>query len=109
MRRGFNQAEFKTTILNKGQKVEEVVEFSLSGDIDKLAKHFGNPPDLPENTIDILSDYDNFEAFVKGASDFEGKPRNYDSEIKYIFNFPRCRTIVSCGFCYQLSQKFLSL
>lgn len=87
LQKGFNQAEFKTTILNKGQKVEEVVEFSLSGKKEKLLSTFGDPPSLPENTIDILSDYDNFEAFVKGASDFEGKPRNYDSEIKYIFNF----------------------
>lgn len=87
LKKGFNQAEFKTTILNKGQKVEEVIEFSLSGDRSKLTKYFGNPPDLPENTIDILSDYDNFEAFVKGAKDFGDVPRNYDSEIKYIFNF----------------------
>lgn len=87
LKKGFNQAEFKTTIFNKGQKVEEVVEFSLSGDRSKLTKYFGNPPDLPENTIDILNDYDNFEAFVKGAKDFGDVPRNYDSEIKYIFNF----------------------
>ncbi|HEX8574881.1 MAG TPA: hypothetical protein VF677_01165 [Flavobacterium sp.] len=87
LEKGFNQAEFKTTILNKGQKVQEVVEFSLSGDKSKLTKYFGNPTNLPENTIDILSDYDNFEAFVKGASDFGNVPRNYDSEIKYIFNF----------------------
>lgn len=87
LRRGFNQAEFKTTILNKGQKVEEVVEFSLSGDKDKLLTVFGDPPSLPQNTIDILSDYNNFEAFVKGAKDFGNRARYYDSEIKYIFNF----------------------
>lgn len=65
----------------------EVIEFSLSGKKEKLLTAFGEAPSLPENTIDILSDYDNFEAFVKGAGDFNGIPRNYDSEIKYIFNF----------------------
>ncbi|MDR6969669.1 hypothetical protein J2X31_003703 [Flavobacterium arsenatis] len=89
LRRGFNQAEFKTTIFNQGKKIDEIVEFSISGDKDKLITSFGNPPDLPPNAIDILDDYDNFEAFVKGASDFSGNPRNYDSEIKYIFNFLR--------------------
>ena len=87
LKKGFNLAEFKTTILNKGQKVEEVVEFSLSGDKEKLLTVFGDSPSLPENTIDILSDYDNFKAFVKGAEDFGNRARFYDSEIKYIFNF----------------------
>jgi len=87
LQKGFNQAEFKTTIFNQRKKVDEVVEFSLSGDKSKLTKYFGNPPDLPENTIEILNDYDNFEVFVKGARDFSDLPRNYDSEIKYIFNF----------------------
>lgn len=87
LKKGFNQAEFKTTIFNQGEKVKEVVEFSLSGKREKLLSAFGDPPNLPENTIDILSDYENFETFVKGAEDFGGIPRNYDSEIKYIFNF----------------------
>jgi hypothetical protein len=87
LQKGFNKAEFKTIIYSKGKKVEEVTEFSISGRRTRLTDEFGNPPDLPPNTIDILNDYDNFEAFVKGANDFEGNPRNYDSEIKYIFNF----------------------
>ena len=87
LRRGFNQAEFKTTIFNQGKKMDEILEFSLSGDKSKLTEYFGNAPDLPENTIDVLNDYDNFEAFVNGAKDFNNQARNYDSEIKYIFNF----------------------
>ncbi|MDH6251798.1 hypothetical protein M2347_001525 [Chryseobacterium sp. H1D6B] len=87
LKKGFNQAEFKTAIYNQGKKVEEITEFSLSGDKMKLTNYFGNPPDLPENTIDILSDYENFESFVKGAFDFNQQLRGYDSEIKYVFNF----------------------
>ncbi len=87
LQKGFNQAEFRTVIMNQGRKVDEVVEFSISGDKSKLSTYFGKPPKLPENTIDVLNDYENFEAFVKGASDFSKQSRKYDSEIKYIFNF----------------------
>lgn len=87
LKKGFNQAEFKTIIYNNGKKIEEIAEFSISGDKNKLLAAFGDPPVLPENIIDILDDYDNFEAFVKGTSDFLGQPRSYDSELKYIFNF----------------------
>ncbi len=86
LKRGFNQAEFKTTIKSKGNLIEEIEEFSISGDQNKLAL-FGNPPKLPPNTIDVIDDWDNFEKFVKGAVDFRNRPRNYDIEIKYIFNF----------------------
>ena len=87
LKRGFNQAEFKTSIFIKGKKIDEVVEFSISGRKSKIIDNFGNPPNLPSNTINILDDYDNFEKFVKGAKDFGNRGREYDSEIKYIFNF----------------------
>lgn len=86
LKRGFNQAEFKTTIKSKGNLIEEIEEFSISGDKVKLTA-FGNPPKLPPNTIDFVDDWDNFEKFVEGVVDFRNRPRNYDSEIKYIFNF----------------------
>ena len=85
--KGFNQAEFKTIIKNKGKLIEEVEEFSISGDKTKLLGNFGDPPHLPPNTINVLDDWENFEKFVEGAKDFGNRPRNYDSEIKYIFNF----------------------
>lgn len=87
LKRGFNQAEFKTTIKKKGKLIEEVEEFSVSGDKDKWLGNFGDPPQLPPNTINVLDDWENFEKFVEGAIDFGNRPRKYDSEIKYIFNF----------------------
>lgn len=87
LQKGFNQAEFKTIIFKNGKKVDEVIEFSLSGKKDKLLTAFGNPPNLPPNTIDILDNYDDFLTFVEGAVDFAGQVRKYDSEIKYIYNF----------------------
>ncbi|MBB6371506.1 hypothetical protein [Chryseobacterium shigense] len=87
LKRGFNQAEFKTTIKKKGKLIEEVEEFSVSGDKDKWLGSFGDPPELPPNTINVLDDWENFEKFVDGAVDFANRPRKYDSEIKYIFNF----------------------
>jgi len=89
LKKGFNQAEFKTSIYKNGVKVEDIKEFSLSGDKEKLIKAFGDPPKLPPNTIDILPDYEKFESFSITASDFEGIPRGFDSELKYIFNFLR--------------------
>ena len=87
LKKGFNQAEFKTIIKNRGKLIEEVEEFSISGKKEKLIRDFGNPPDLPPNTINVLDDWANFEKFVERAVDFEGQVRKYDSEIKYIFNF----------------------
>lgn len=87
LKKGFNQAEFKTTIKRKGKLIEEVEEFSISGDKNRLIGNFGDPPELPPNTINVLDDWENFKKFVEGAVDFAGQPRNYDSEIKYIFNF----------------------
>lgn len=86
LKRGFNQAEFKTTIKKKGKLIEEVEEFSVSGN-KKRWSEFGDPPELPPNTINVLDDWENFEKFVEGAVDFSGGMRKYDSEIKYIFNF----------------------
>ncbi|WP_294310472.1 hypothetical protein [uncultured Chryseobacterium sp.] len=87
LKRGFNQAEFRTIIKKKGKLIEEVEEFSVSGDKNKWLGSFGDPPDLPPNTINVLDDWENFEKFVEGAVDFANRPRMYDSEIKYIFNF----------------------
>lgn len=53
----------------------------------KIKNNFGNPPKLPPNTIEILDDYDKFVRFVAGARDAFGKLRQFDSELKYIFNF----------------------
>jgi len=85
--KGFNQAEFKVKFIENGKIFDEVEEFSLSGDFDKLAKKFGNPPQLPENTIDILSMYDEYMKFSSGAFDLTGRSRKFDSEIKFIYNF----------------------
>ncbi|HFK5508304.1 hypothetical protein [Elizabethkingia anophelis] len=87
LKKGFNQAEFKTIIKNRGKLIEEVEEFSISGKKEKLIRDFGNPPNLPPNIINVLDDWENFEKFVEGVIDFEGQARKYDSEIKYIFNF----------------------
>ena len=87
LKKGFNQAEFKTTIYKKGKKIDEFVEYSISRDMNKFIANFGNPPSLPTNTINIIDDFETFEKFVEGAVDFNGRARGYDSEIKYIFNF----------------------
>lgn len=83
----YNQAEFTTTVLNKGKKTEVIKEFSLSGDKNAILESFGNPPKLPENTVDVFLDYDDFLDFVEGAIDYEKRARRFDSEIKYIYNF----------------------
>ncbi|PTX60506.1 hypothetical protein C8N46_106151 [Kordia periserrulae] len=88
--KGYNQAQFKTTIKLQSKLIEKIDEFSMSGAYDEFfKKRFGNPPDwkLPKNTIDVFTDYDDFVKFVKDALDFEGIPRVFDSEIKYIYNF----------------------
>lgn len=87
LKKGFNQAEFKTVIKKKGKLVEEVEEFAVSGKRSRWIDEFGDPPDLPLNTINVLDDWENFEKFVEGAIDFVGQVRKYDSEVKYIFNF----------------------
>ena len=86
LKSGFNQAEFKTIIKKKGKLIEEIEEFSISGNRNRWSE-FGDPPKLPPNTINVLDDWENFEKFVDGAIDFSGGIRKYDSEIKYIFNF----------------------
>lgn len=65
----FNQAEFKTTIKKKGKLIEEVEEFSVSGN-KKRWSEFGDPPELPPNTINVLNDWENFEKFVEGSGRF---------------------------------------
>lgn len=52
-----------------------------------MSRIFADPPELPPNTINVLDDWENFEKFVDGAVDFANRPRKFDSEIKYIFNF----------------------
>lgn len=82
-----NQAEFRTIIKKHGQLVEDVKEYFISGNQDKIIKNFGNPPRVPKDLIDVLDDYDNFLKFAKGAADEIPRSREYDSELKYIFNF----------------------
>ncbi|OPB88639.1 hypothetical protein BB020_03135 [Elizabethkingia occulta] len=106
LKKGFNQAEFKTIIKSKGKLIEEVEEFSISGDKTKLLDNFGNPPKLPPNTINVLDDWENFKKFVGGAGDFANRPRNYDSEIKYIFNFLKNHANKGDEFIIETSNIF---
>ncbi|WP_075342945.1 hypothetical protein [Tenacibaculum agarivorans] len=87
--KGHNQAEFNIKFLDNGKPFDEVGEFSFSGSRKDIFERFGNPPKLPENTIDIFEDYDGFTKFVTGVFDFGGRPRKFDSEIKFIYNFLR--------------------
>lgn len=69
---------------------------------------FGNPPKLPKNTINILDDYATYEAFVKGAIDWNSRARMYDSEIKYIFNFLKNHINKGDEFIIETSNIFKS-
>ena len=82
-----NQGTFKVKYLEDGRITKEFDEFSTSGNREKILKNFGDPPKLPENTVDILTDYDEFVKFSTGAFDLMGRPRKFDSEIKFIYNF----------------------
>lgn len=82
-----NQAEFRTVIRKKGKQIEEVKEYFISGDKKRLYSNFGDPPKLPEDLVDVLDDYENFSKFASGAVDKSNRFRNFDSELKYIFNF----------------------
>lgn len=62
-------------------------EFSLSGNLEKMTKSFGNHPKFPPNTVNILDNFQEFETFVTGAYDLYGRSRHFDSEIKFIYNF----------------------
>ncbi|MFL0097315.1 hypothetical protein V3A08_05885, partial [Tenacibaculum maritimum] len=79
--KGHNQADFNIKFFENGKQFDEVVEFSLSGDKDKVLTTFGVSPLLPPNTIDIFKNYDEFITFVTGAYDLTGRARKYDSEI----------------------------
>ncbi|WP_028888315.1 hypothetical protein [Tenacibaculum ovolyticum] len=104
--RGHNQAEFKINFLHDGKVFDKVEEFSLSGDIDKIIKTFGKPPKLPENTIDIFKNYDEYEKFATGAFDLHGRSRKYDSEIKFIYNFLKNHIDKADEFIIETSNIF---
>jgi hypothetical protein len=82
-----NQAEFRTIIKKNGQLVEDIKEYFISGDKKRLTDNFGNPPKLPDDLVDVIDDYDNFSKFAQGAVDKTNRSRNFDSELKYIYNF----------------------
>ncbi len=66
-----------------------IKEFSLSGRRDDIFSRFGNPPKLPEDTINPFHNYNDFLKFVGEAKDYAGRTRKFDSEIKYVYNFLR--------------------
>ncbi|MEE4000013.1 hypothetical protein V1T75_06645 [Tenacibaculum sp. FZY0031] len=104
--KGHNQADFKIKFFDKGKQVDEVSEFSLSGYKQRILDRFGNPPKLPANTIDVFENYDEFTKFVTGAYDLTGKPRKYDSEIKFIYNFLKNHVNKADEFVIETSNIF---
>lgn len=104
--KGYNQAEFKIKFLHDGKVFDEVEEFSLSGSKEVINKTFGDPPKLPENTVDIFDNYDEYSKFVTGAFDLQGRSRKYDSEIKFIYNFIKNHMDKADEFIIETSNIF---
>ncbi len=104
--KGHNQADFNIKFYDNGKQFDEVAEFSLSGDKDKILTTFGNPPDLPPNTIDVFKNYDEFITFVTGAYDLTGRARKYDSEIKFVYNFLKNHVHKADEFVIETSNIF---
>lgn len=103
---GHNQAIFKIKFFENGKLFDEVEEFSLSGDLDKMIKSFGNPPKFPLNTVNVLDDFEEFETFVTGAYDLFGRSRKFDSEIKFIYNFLKNHAHKADEFIIETSNIF---
>jgi hypothetical protein len=101
-----NQAIFKIKFFENGKLLDELEEFSLSGDLNKMTKSFGIPPKLPPNTVNVLDNFDEFETFVIGAYDLFGTSRKFDSEIKFIYNFLKNHAHKADEFIIETSNIF---
>ncbi|WP_431166081.1 hypothetical protein [Tenacibaculum halocynthiae] len=104
--KGHNQADFNIKFFENGKQFDEVSEFSLSGDKDKILTTFGVSPLLPSNTIDVFKNYDEFITFVTGAYDLTGRARKYDSEIKFVYNFLKSHVHKADEFVIETSNIF---
>ncbi|CAA0236914.1 hypothetical protein [Tenacibaculum maritimum] len=104
--KGHNQADFNIKFFENGKQFDEINEFSLSGDKDKVLTTFGVSPLLPPNTIDVFKNYDEFITFVTGAYDLTGRARKYDSEIKFVYNFLKNHVHKADEFVIETSNIF---
>lgn len=104
--KGHNQADFSIKFYKNGKQFDEAAEFSLSGDKDKILATFGDPSNLPPNTIDVFKNYDEFITFVTGAYDLTGRARKYDSEIKFVYNFLKNHVHKADEFVIETSNIF---
>lgn len=72
-----NFATFKTKILESSKEVDTINELVHSSNIE-----------LYENFINSYKNSDELvKVFKNGVKDYNGRPRTFDSEVKYIFNF----------------------